>query len=770
MYKLIGCIFVCCLCFRAVATDQTWNGGGSDSNWSSDDNWGGTVPVAGDELIFDGTARLSNINDLQEDTAFSGITFNNGAGAFTLSGNRLSLGGDLVNLDADTQTLNLDMVLSATHTLNASNGAVVVNGSLSGIGGMTIRGPSSLTLTGSNNYDGVTTVLTNSTLKLQNGFGLGSTNEGTVVENGGWIELSGGVTVDEPLTISGDKATSYQGALRNTGGVNKWNGPISIIGSRIKATSGTIVIMGGITGPGAILAADGAGTVIITNQPVDIGGGKVYAHSPGTKVFAVSNNVWGVLEVSGGKARTDVPNAFPATATLQMGVSYATGSYVDLNGNDQTVGKIYSGTTNTGTRVLTTAEPATLTVNQSDNTILDAAFTGALTLIKTGSGTLTLESLSHAYTGATVVSNGTLSVASGSSLGLSSLIVVTGGTLDLQANDAMTDLAVVRVSDTGTLSLGSGISDAVDKLFVNGVQKEAGTWGTSGSGALYIDDAHFSGTGILSVISAPPQPVWDAEGTNVLISTAENWDGDELPAFDGSTNISFGVDGSSAIVDIPVTLNGLIFNRDADFLVGAGDGVLSLAGNGISAMAPTEDSRTYTISEDIVLIEDQVWSIANNGSGTTTLAVTGRISDGDAVISEITVTGGGQLVLSGSNTYNDATLIETGVVHITHSHALGSASVGTTIDTLGLARLELSGGLTVAEPLTFSGGSVSKYCLRNISGINTLVSKITMESGRFFMPLPLNLWVKPRLVPVCRFNLRCIKSITPRDVLSLMMV
>ncbi|MDA3924459.1 MAG: sulfatase-like hydrolase/transferase, partial [Kiritimatiellae bacterium] len=40
----------------------------------------------------------------------------------------------------------------------------------------------------------------------------------------------------------------------------------------------------------------------------------------------------------------------------------------------------------------------------------------------------------------------------------------------------------------------------------------------------------------------------------------------------------------------------------------------------------------------------------------------------------------------------------------------------------------------------------------------------------FFMPLPLNLWVKPRLVPVCRFNLRCIKSITPRDVLSLMMV
>ncbi|MDA3926209.1 MAG: hypothetical protein PF904_16055, partial [Kiritimatiellae bacterium] len=47
---------------------------------------------------------------------------------------------------------------------------------------------------------------------------------------------------------------------------------------------------------------------------------------------------------------------------------------------------------------------------------------------------------------------------------------------------------------------------------------------------------------------------------------------------------------------------------------------------------------------------------------------------------------------------------------------------------------------------------------------------ILLQSLIIVMPLPLNLWVKPRLVPVCRFNLRCIKSITPRDVLSLMMV
>ena len=49
--------------YRAAAA-RTWTGGGADNNWSTPGNWGGTVPVAGDDLVFPGgAARLSNTND-----------------------------------------------------------------------------------------------------------------------------------------------------------------------------------------------------------------------------------------------------------------------------------------------------------------------------------------------------------------------------------------------------------------------------------------------------------------------------------------------------------------------------------------------------------------------------------------------------------------------------------------------------------------------------------------------------------------------------------
>ena len=60
-------------------------------------NWGGTAPVAGDDLVFPaGAARLSNTNDFGDGTAFNSITIS-GTG-YTLAGNRIALGaGDLAS-------------------------------------------------------------------------------------------------------------------------------------------------------------------------------------------------------------------------------------------------------------------------------------------------------------------------------------------------------------------------------------------------------------------------------------------------------------------------------------------------------------------------------------------------------------------------------------------------------------------------------------------------------------------------------------------------
>ncbi|HWJ50136.1 MAG TPA: hypothetical protein VNR42_03890, partial [Solirubrobacteraceae bacterium] len=55
-----------------VAATGTWTGAGGDNFWSTAANWGGTVPVAGYDLVFpNGAARLTNTNDLSAGTSFN---------------------------------------------------------------------------------------------------------------------------------------------------------------------------------------------------------------------------------------------------------------------------------------------------------------------------------------------------------------------------------------------------------------------------------------------------------------------------------------------------------------------------------------------------------------------------------------------------------------------------------------------------------------------------------------------------------------------------
>lgn len=50
------------------------------------------------------------------------------------------------------------------------------------------------------------------------------------------------------------------------------------------------------------------------------------------------------------------------------------------------------------------------------------------------------------------------------------------------------------------MSLAAGVNEAVGTLFFGDVQKGAGTYGATGSGAGVLDNVHFSGTGVLTVL------------------------------------------------------------------------------------------------------------------------------------------------------------------------------------------------------------------------------------------------------------------------------
>jgi hypothetical protein len=102
----------------AMAADLTWSGGGIDANWLTAANWGGVAPVANDSLFFAGSTQLGPVNDSTSGTQFNGINFNSGAGAFTLSGNSINLGGNISNNSAANQTVMLDLNLFGVKCFN----------------------------------------------------------------------------------------------------------------------------------------------------------------------------------------------------------------------------------------------------------------------------------------------------------------------------------------------------------------------------------------------------------------------------------------------------------------------------------------------------------------------------------------------------------------------------------------------------------------------------------------------------------------------------
>jgi len=188
---------------------------------------------------------------------------------------------------------------------------------------------------------------------------------------------------------------------------------------------------------------------------------------------------------------------------------------------------------------------------------------GVLGIMKDGNGTLDLTG-ANTYNGTTKISKGTLSISGSGSLGNGSYAGAiqfgVGANLvySSSANQTLSGLidgyGSVTQSGTGILSLvgnptdpnsyggdttvnsgilavnGSAIDDygyliinggkvqatgveTVDQLYFGSVQKAAGTWGASGSGATHIDNTHFSGTGTILVIT----------GSTAVDNTLADW-------------------------------------------------------------------------------------------------------------------------------------------------------------------------------------------------------------------------------------------------------
>ncbi len=494
----------------------TWDGeGAADTLFSTAVNWDGdTAPT------FDGTTHAvfgTGGATATVDTAANlyGMVFNRDAD-FTVTGGEGSLslgaGGLVAHLPSPTsRTYRVEKDIRFTEnqvwslTNNGAGAATVkVSGTLSDAFdnySLTLSGNGTLELSGNNTYNGVTTVKTNSVLRVTHDNALGSTNGATLVEDGGRLILSGGITVRDDVSLYGDASTGFRGSLWSTGGTNVLRGKL-VVGKRVRCLDGQLDILGGSRpGTSLIAAADSGACVRIAENPVNFAGNTFYAHSTALLVLDVTNNLWGTLEAAGPTTvRTDRPNVLPPESTLML--AKGTSVVLDMNGQDQTIGKLVCNVV--GKYFLCSASPATLTVNQNSASEFKGAVTGAVTLVKSGTGALSLSG-THTLSGAVVVSNGTLLVTGAGTLGAACTnVVVAGGTLTLSNSVALADTATLSLANGGgaKVELAAGVHATVGYLYYGGKQQRAGTYGSTASAATTKDNEHFSvtGTGILRVL------------------------------------------------------------------------------------------------------------------------------------------------------------------------------------------------------------------------------------------------------------------------------
>jgi len=525
-----------------------WLGDSAANAWDTTTaNWVSGTYVDNAVVTFDDTGSASPaVNITPAAVAPFSVTVTNATKAYTIGGAAITGTGGLTKLGAASLTLSNTNTYSGSTTVNG--GALTLSGSISNSSVTVANGATftenaagfiagsnvtfvaygTATLNGSNSYGGVTSVGTNGipniVLTVNNNMALGSAAAGTLVNGGNAstesrLVLGNGVTVsDETLTL-GPGLSGNRAALRYTlgSGSGTWNGNIVLAGTATYLGSdtpgGTLIV--GLsadrtitTSSSAGFSVRGAGDVTI-NSRISIGAQAINRDDPGTFTLNSTSNTLINMNLNQGTLKLGVSDALPTITVLSIGKNSGVNNQAtfDLNGKSQTVASLVEQHMmfSNGFQRITSLAPATLIVsNSTANTFGTEGSTiaGAVSLVKAGNGTLTLTG-TNSTSGAFIVSNGTLTVSSTGSFGVNSTnVTVATGTLVLSNSVSIANNAMVRIANGGgaKVSLAAGVNEAVGTLYFGDKQKPANTYGASGSGAGVINDEHFSGAGILTVL------------------------------------------------------------------------------------------------------------------------------------------------------------------------------------------------------------------------------------------------------------------------------
>jgi fibronectin-binding autotransporter adhesin len=579
---------------------------------------------------------------------------------------------------------------TGTPTFTLSGGGMSSSQSFSGTvtantgGGLTKQGSSTLTLSGTNTYDGNTTVSSGGTLKLgsatviPDGAGKGDVSLAGTIDLAGFSEtingLSGAGTVTTStgtptFTVgSNDVTSTFGGTIVNGSGtvaLTKTGAGTLSLTNNSNAYTGTTTISAGTLsiGAGSTTGAISNSSSVTDNATLIFnrtntysytgaitGTGAVTQSGAGTTNLSNTSNAWaGTTTISAGTLQLGASNVLP-DGSGKGDVSLA--GTLDLNNFSEGI----NGLSGAGTVTNSNNSASTLTVgNNNVSSTFGGAIvngSGTIALTKSGSGTLSLTG-ANTFTGtATINSGGTLAIGTGATSGSLAANVTNNGTLVFNRSDA---------SSYGGAVSGSGVV----------TQNGAGALTLSGN------NSHSGGTNLSN-------GTLNINSTTALGATASAFTIAAGVTIDNTTSASITLANNN-----PQTWNGNFTFTGTQGLV-MGTGAVTLGA-----------TPTITVSAN-TLTEGGVISGSSYG---------------------IVKAGGGTLTLSGQNTYGGGTTVSTGTLFVTNSAGSATGTGGVTVNggTLGGTGI-ISGTVAINSTATLSPGTTG-------TGTLTIGNNLTFASG-----------------------------------------
>jgi autotransporter-associated beta strand protein len=579
---------------------------------SAANTYTGLTTVLSGTLVLDMSG--STIGTVIADTA--PITINGG----TLQLNDLteSVGAVILTSGSITVGTTGNALWGASYTLNPTSGTShAIDAVLAGQIRLTSQGSSGtvVTLTGTNTYTGGT-YITSGTLSI------GGTT-GNVLPDTGAVVFSN--TAGAILNINGKTET-----------IGKISGGGASGGNITLGTSGALTVNQiGFTNYSGVISGDGSFT----------------KSGYGTLMLSRASTYTGTTYLSDGDLIINTNNALPNTPLTFTGASNI---YIFNSNLAQSIGTLTANGI-TGAKIDLSGNGSVLTITQASGA--DTVYSGTIvnlgSVVKNGSGTLTLEG-TNTYTGGTTINAGVLKI---------------GGT----SGNVLSDNGFVILANTSGAQLNlNGKTETIGSLSGGGTSGGHIALGTSG--ALTVNQ--YTNTTYNGIISGNGSFTKTSYGVLTLggVST-----------YSGATTLTGG--------DVIVLANNAIPNTA---LIFENSARLLLLRNGISLEVGSLSSSGA--SDSVIWLYDTSVLTINQ---TTNTSFEGKIISN--LSGSIVKNNTGTLTLSGINNYSGNTTINAGTLVISGSGQLGAGNYSGYITNNGILAYRSSASQTLTRSISGSG-------------------------------------------------------------------